>query len=700
MTTYTVAADGTTSPTNPPFPQSIIGDTLQPDGTYDTTTNNPQVFITGGSYTLQSLFIGTSIEVDLGGGLFGTGNERLTGSGSITGATPVFAPDLTTSTPINPAFVNSGFLDINGAIAVALTNNATIAVSSGERLDVEGDFTGTGASTITVASGAELDLNSQNTVNISGLSSQGTLKITAPNARITGTTTLGGTVLVQGDAQNGAGSGTLAPRTTAAGNGTYVAALDLRNATFTAPINSLTLGGDASISFGTGTTAVARFAVAGSSTGLAPLDLVKVDGTLRVTGDGTGAANQVVISQAEFAGSAAATGTGNDTIDFAVAASDGGASLQRQITVDANTVLRNDAAMTIGGQGTATTTIGATGAAAGSSFINGTGAQLTIAAGAALSVASLQNAGAITVAGNASFLQSFINTGTVDVTAGTLSLEAAIQGSGGTFAVESGATLALDAASAQAVAIRNGGTLRLSQPANFTGTLQLPATGARIDLAGISATSAVVSNGSIFVTTANSGNFQLAETGLVNGSSLGLSTDGAGGSLLTVAAPPTATNPTPTPTPAQPVAYRFFDSIHGTQFLTTSDTERQTIQNTRPDLVYEGVGLTAVNPATDSTAAPVYRFFDTKFGTHFYTSSATERDTVLATRTDLVSEGIGFYEHNTQQAGDSPVYRFFDSNFGTHFYTASNTERANIVATRPDLIAEGVSFYAPASATV
>ncbi|MGI4795761.1 MAG: hypothetical protein ACRYG8_17155, partial [Janthinobacterium lividum] len=55
---------------------------------------------------------------------------------------------------------------------------------------------------------------------------------------------------------------------------------------------------------------------------------------------------------------------------------------------------------------------------------------------------------------------------------------------------------------------------------------------------------------------------------------------------------------------------------------------------------------------------------------------------------------------NTAQAGDSPVYRFFDSNFGTHFYTASNTERANIVATRPDLISEGVSFYAPASATV
>lgn len=690
MTTYTVAADGTISPANPPFPQSVINDSLLPDGSYDTTTTTVNVQVDGSTLTLQSLYIGSGLEVDLG---FIT-SPTLTGTGSITGATD--------TTQVLPAFVSNGgtTVDINGTIAVAFTSNGQLTVSANERLALEGDFSGMGASVVTVAAGGELDIDSLTTASVSALTSQGTLKVTAPNARFIGSTTLGGTVLVQGDAQNGFGTGTLVARTTAAGNGTYVAALDLRSATFTAPINSLTLGQDASVSFGAGTTAVARFAVAGSSTALVPLDLVKVDGTLRVTGDGTGAANQVVISQAEFAGSAAATGTGNNTVDFAVTAADGGASLQRQITIDANTILQNDAAMTIGGQGTATTTIGATGAASGSSFVNSTGAQLTIAAGAALSVAAIQNAGAITVAGNASFMQAFTNTGTVDVTSGTLSLEAAVQGSGGTFAVESGATLTLDAASAQAVAIRNGGTLRLSQPANFTGTIQMPAVGARIDLAGISATSAVVSNGSIFVTTANSGNFQLAETGLVNGSSLGLSTDGAGGSLLTVAATPTATNPTPTPTPAQPVAYRFFDSIHGTQFLTTSDTERQTIQNTRPDLVYEGVGLTAVNPATDSTAAPVYRFFDTKFGTHFYTSSATERDTVLATRSDLVSEGIGFYEHNTAQAGDSPVYRFFDSNFGTHFYTASNTERANIVATRPDLIAEGVSFYAPASATV
>lgn len=692
MTTYTVASDGSTTPASPAFPQSTINDILLPDGTYD--QSGTIITADGTALTLQSLFIGSAIEVDLG---FLTA-PSLTGTGSITGATD--------TTKVLPAFVSNGgtSVDINGTIAVAFTSNGQLTVAAGERLALEADFSGVGGSTVTVASGGELDLDSLTVASVSALTSQGTIKATAPNTRFIGSTSLGGTVLVQGDAQNGFGTGVLAARTivnadgtpNTTANGRYVAALDLRSATFTAAISSLTLGQDASVSFGAGITTAARVAITGSATALVPLDVVSVEGTLSITGDGTGVANQITISQAEFTGTAAATSTGSNTIDFMVAASDGGASLQRQITVDANTILRNDASMKIGGQGTTTTTIGAAAPAAGSSFINGTGARLTIAAGAALSVAAIQNAGAITVAGNVSFLQSLTNTGTVDVTSGTLALEAAVQGTGGTFTIENGATLSLDAASAQAVAIRNGGTLRLSQPTNFTGTIQMPATGARIDVAGATVTSATVSTGTIVVKTSAGSTFNFAESGLVEGSSLGLSSDGAGGSLLTVAA---AITTTPAPTSTRPVAYRFFDSIHGTQFLTTSSAERQTIQNTRPDLVYEGIGLNAIDPAADTTAAPVYRFFDSKFGTHFYTSSSTERDTVVATRSDLVSEGVGFYEHNTQQSGDTAVYRFFDSNFGTHFYTSSTTERATIVATRPDLVAEGVSFYAPPNAT-
>lgn len=145
--------------------------------------------------------------------------------------------------------------------------------------------------------------------------------------------------------------------------------------------------------------------------------------------------------------------------------------------------------------------------------------------------------------------------------------------------------------------------------------------------------------------------------------------------------------------------YRFFDAAHGTHFFTASEAERNAVITTRPDMVYEGIDLTAVAaPASDPAAVPIFRFFDKLFGTHFYTSSAAERDTVLATRSDLAFEGTAFYEDLTAQSGDTAVYRFFDTNTGTHFYTSSATERAAIVATQANYVNEGIAFYAPAAA--
>lgn len=144
--------------------------------------------------------------------------------------------------------------------------------------------------------------------------------------------------------------------------------------------------------------------------------------------------------------------------------------------------------------------------------------------------------------------------------------------------------------------------------------------------------------------------------------------------------------------------YRFFDTKFGTHFFTASAAERDQVLATRRDLSFEGVGLQSVDPAAkDPNAVPVYRFFDTAQGTHFFTASASERDTVQATRADLKFEGVGFYEHATQRSGDSPVFRFFDKRYGTHFYTGDAGERATILATRPDLADEGVAFYAPAA---
>ena len=142
--------------------------------------------------------------------------------------------------------------------------------------------------------------------------------------------------------------------------------------------------------------------------------------------------------------------------------------------------------------------------------------------------------------------------------------------------------------------------------------------------------------------------------------------------------------------------YRFFDSVNRTQFLTGSIDEANSVIATRPDLIYEGLAMGGISPiADDPNAVPVYRFFDTATGTHFFTASQLEEKMIIATRPDLLLESSSFYEHSTQQPGDIAVYRFFESSNGTHFFTDSTNERATITEGLTNMTDEGIAFYAP-----
>lgn len=148
---------------------------------------------------------------------------------------------------------------------------------------------------------------------------------------------------------------------------------------------------------------------------------------------------------------------------------------------------------------------------------------------------------------------------------------------------------------------------------------------------------------------------------------------------------------TPTTTGVQ--VFRFFDNNTGTHFYTSSASERDQTIASRTDLAYEGVGLNAQTQATDPGAAAVFRFFDTRSGSHFYTTSTNERDGLQNGAAGLKYEGVAFYENTVATAADTAVYRFFDKVGGTHFYTPNQNEYASVVATRGDLVNEGIAFY-------
>ncbi|MFP8779248.1 DUF1566 domain-containing protein [Hydrogenophaga sp. RWCD_12] len=112
-----------------------------------------------------------------------------------------------------------------------------------------------------------------------------------------------------------------------------------------------------------------------------------------------------------------------------------------------------------------------------------------------------------------------------------------------------------------------------------------------------------------------------------------------------------------------------------------------------------GVGAAAAPKVTatigvDNGRTPVYRFYNTRTGAHFYTVSATERDTVLSTLPHMTFEGAAFYASDRYSPGMSPVYRFYNSVTGVHFYTISEAEKNSIVASLPQFALEGTAYYA------
>ena len=296
---------------------------------------------------------------------------------------------------------------------------------------------------------------------------------------------------------------------------------------------------------------------------------------------------------------------------------------------------------------------------------------VTILAGSGLSVDRLSQT---VMFGNLSTAGSVYSAGTLVIT-GAVYGGGSVQIGGGL--ADIGQLGAAGVASVTMAFVSSAATVRLHNVtgANSIGGFQV---GDGIDFVG---DTSVRLTGTTLTTTTGTVALSAAPTG----SHYGLSSDAAGGTFVALTADTIG-------------VYRFFDSNYGTHFFSASSSEKDTIMATRSDLVYEGVGLQSIDPAsTDPHAAAVYRFFDETYGTHFFTASASERDTVIATRSDLAYEGTGFIEHTAQQSGDTPVYRFFDTKYGTHFYTADPSERATVVATRPDLVDEGVGFYAPGS---
>ncbi len=140
------------------------------------------------------------------------------------------------------------------------------------------------------------------------------------------------------------------------------------------------------------------------------------------------------------------------------------------------------------------------------------------------------------------------------------------------------------------------------------------------------------------------------------------------------------------PTVAKPIGatniYRFYNATSGDHFYTSSTSERDSlINNPQWGYVSEGTAFFAYDSTTTqpSEKIDVFRFYNTISKDHFYTASTSERDSLINNpQWGYVSEGTAFFAYSSQTDNTSPIYRFYNLNTRYHFYTASESEKNNI----------------------
>lgn len=142
--------------------------------------------------------------------------------------------------------------------------------------------------------------------------------------------------------------------------------------------------------------------------------------------------------------------------------------------------------------------------------------------------------------------------------------------------------------------------------------------------------------------------------------------------------------------------YRFYNKKQGTHFYTASESEAQRVSS-RLKSTYrpEGVSYHAFKSGGASKSG-LFRFYNRQKGTHFYTISPSESQRVRNSMTHIYRyEGVAYYVGSGGDSRAQAVHRFYHRRQGTHFYTISSTEaqrvKSRLASTyRP----EGVAYQA------
>lgn len=157
-------------------------------------------------------------------------------------------------------------------------------------------------------------------------------------------------------------------------------------------------------------------------------------------------------------------------------------------------------------------------------------------------------------------------------------------------------------------------------------------------------------------------------------------------------------SPVPNPKDATSVARFWSSKFDNAHFYTLNSAEANNLRKNDPNWAYEGTGFRAWATSSGSCRTgtiPVYRFWSSKFESHFYTTNGAEMKKVRDTDKNWAYEGTAFCTAAKSSASTTPVYRFWSEKFGKHFYTANAAESKNLRENDRNWTYEGIALYAP-----
>ena len=149
---------------------------------------------------------------------------------------------------------------------------------------------------------------------------------------------------------------------------------------------------------------------------------------------------------------------------------------------------------------------------------------------------------------------------------------------------------------------------------------------------------------------------------------------------------------------SETVVFQFVNSDSDSNFYTVDVNEKEFIEENLPNYTMLEDTFSSVDPTTGAEVEEVHRFFNTSSGSHLYTTSEVERDSILENLGNYVYEDVKFYGYTDSTVeGAIPVYRFYDSIDDIHVFTSSESEKDEMMSDGSGFISEGIAFYGMSS---